>query len=102
MAQDNALRAQRAQGDAGVFERLSLFNGGGLGTDQCRVRAQPLGREFEGGTGAGAGFVEEEGNAPMGQALRARCGLLSFQLRSQAKDVRYIVQLQRGHGEQRP
>ncbi len=35
----------------------------------------------------------------MGQALRARCGLLSFQLRSQAKDVRYIVQLQRGHGE---
>ena len=52
--------------------------------------------------GAGAGLVEEEGDAAMGQPLCARCWLLGFQFRRQAKDVRDIVQLQRGHGEQRP
>ncbi len=47
MAQDDALRPQRAQGDARIFERFAFFNGGRLGTDQRRISAQAFGRQLE-------------------------------------------------------
>ena len=47
VAQDDALCPQRAQGDAGVFERFALFNGRGLGADERGVGAQTFGRQLE-------------------------------------------------------
>ena len=73
-----------------------------MGTDQRGVRAQALGRQLEGGPGAGAGFVEEQRDPPMGQPLRARRRLLRFELGGQAQDGGNIVHPQRGNGKQRP
>jgi hypothetical protein len=102
MAQDDALRPQRAQRDAGVFERFALFDGGGLGTDQRRVRAQTLGRQLERGPGAGAGFVEEECDPAMGQPQGARQRALRLRAAWPGAGWRRHLPPQRGDGEQRP
>ena len=54
---------ERAQGEAGVLEGFALLDGGGLVADQRGGGAQRLGGELEGGAGARAGLVEEQGDA---------------------------------------
>ena len=69
MAEDDGLGAERAQGEAGVLEGLAFFDGGGLVADQGGGGAEGLGGELEGGAGAGAGLVEEQGDAAAGEQL---------------------------------
>jgi hypothetical protein len=67
MAQDDGLSAERAQSEAGVLERLSFFDGGGLVADEGGGGAERFGGELEGGAGAGAGLVKEQGDAAAGE-----------------------------------
>ena len=91
MAQDNALRPQRPQRNAGVFQRFTLLDRRRLGTDQRRVRAQALGRQLERGPGAGAGFVEEQRHPPMGQPPGARDRVFLLKLGGQVEDGGDII-----------
>ena len=76
VAQDDALRAERAQGEAGVLQGLALFDGGGLRLTSVVSAPRLFGGEFEGGAGAGAGLVEEQRDAALGEARsRGSAGL---------------------------
>ena len=51
-AEDDALRAEGFEGDAGVFEGLAFFDAGGERADQGGVGAEGFCGELEGGSGA--------------------------------------------------
>ena len=53
MAEDDALGAERAQGEAGVFEGLAFFDGGALVGDEGGGGAEGLGGQLEARCGCG-------------------------------------------------
>ena len=81
-AQDDAFRAEGLEGDAGVLERFALFDAGGKRADQGGVCAEGLRRQFKGGAGARARFVEEQRDAALGQPMDARRRDLLFRVAS--------------------
>ena len=67
VAQDDGFGSEGAQGEAGVFERLALFNAGTEAGDQRGVRAQRLCGQLEAGAGARGRLVKEQRDAALGQ-----------------------------------
>jgi hypothetical protein len=90
VAQDDGFGTESAEGDAGVLEGLSFFDGGGLVADEGRGRAEGFGCELEGGPGAGAGLVEQESDAPSGEEFGALCGRHALEARGRCEDRRDV------------
>ena len=63
MADDDHVRAHRAQGVAGVEQRLAFFDARSAGEHQGGHGAQRLGSNFEGTAGAGGGLVKKQQDA---------------------------------------
>src|SRR5437868_8920060 len=63
VADDNRVRAHRAQSVSGVQQRLAFFYAGTTGLYQCGDRAQRLGCDFKRSSSAGGGLVEQKDHA---------------------------------------
>jgi hypothetical protein len=63
MSNDDDVRTERADGQAGINERLALLDAGGSRMNDGCGRAQDLGREFKRDACARGGFVEEQRDA---------------------------------------
>ncbi len=88
VAQDDALRAERAQGEAGVFQDSPFSMEEDLSLTRVVVAPRRLSGEFEGGAGAGAGFVEEQSDACGRQQRGAFGGRHRFEARGQWRGCR--------------
>ncbi len=67
LAQNDRFSAERAQGQAGIFQRLAFFNARRKAGNQRRVRAQAFCGQLKAGAGARRGLVEEQRHAALGQ-----------------------------------
>ena len=71
VAQDDGFGAEGAQGQAGVFERLALFNAGQRLETSVVSAPRAFGGQLKAGAGAGGGLVKEQRDAALGR-MRAR------------------------------
>jgi len=101
VADDDRLGSEGAQGQAGVFERLALFNAGRLVRDQRGVRAESLGGQLEAGAGAGGGLVKEQCDAAFGQNAGAGEWVLVFESGSAGEEMAQAFESQVLGSEQR-
>ena len=85
VAQDDGLRAQRAQRQAGIFQRLALFNARRQTRNQRRVGAQSLGGQLKAGARARGRLVKKQRDAALGQNAVARQRVLIFESRGAAR-----------------
>ena len=94
MAQNDGFRAQGAQRQAGIFQRLAFFNARRQAGDQRRVGAQSLGGQLKAGAGARGGLVKQQRDAALGQDAVAGQRVLIFQSRGAGEKMADVVQSQ--------
>ena len=94
VAQNDGFGAQRAQRQAGVFQRLALLDARAEAGDQRGVGAQALGGQLKAGAGARGGLVEEQRDAPLGQDAVADQRIFVFQGRGAGKKMAHAFHTQ--------
>ena len=101
VAQDDGFGAERAQGEAGVFQRLALLDAGGEARDEGGVGAEAFGGQLEAGAGARGGLVEEQRDAALGEDAIADERILVLERGGSLEQVADSFEAEVMHGEQR-
>ena len=101
VAQDDGLGAERAQGEAGVFERLALLDAGAEAGNEGGVCAEDFGGELKAGAGARGRLVKEQRDAALGEDAVAEQRVLVFEGGGAGEDVADGVHAEVHDGEQR-